>query len=108
MFFNLFAQRTVGGDVSRVYYLARDEKDSLGEAGWAVSTVPAAVSVFMDRAVGMAVLHLAWRHRAPLIPRVSCSITYTLLDLCPLPWDWSSAVPPCLYCGAFFRRTAIR
>jgi glycosyltransferase 2 family protein len=56
MFFNLFAPGTVGGDVSRVYYLARNDKTHWGEAGWAVSTVPAAVSVFMDRAVGMAVL----------------------------------------------------
>jgi uncharacterized membrane protein YbhN (UPF0104 family) len=56
MFFNLFAPGTVGGDVSRVYYLARTDKTHLGKAGWAVSTVPAAVSVFMDRAVGMAVL----------------------------------------------------
>jgi uncharacterized membrane protein YbhN (UPF0104 family) len=56
MFFNLFAPGTVGGDVSRVYYLARNDKTHWDEAGWAVSTVPAAVSVFMDRAVGMAVL----------------------------------------------------
>lgn len=56
MFFNLFAPGTVGGDVSRVYYLARNDKNHLQDAGWAVSTVPAAVSVFMDRAVGMAVL----------------------------------------------------
>jgi hypothetical protein len=56
MFFNLFAPGTVGGDVSRVYYLARNDKNHLENAGWAVSTVPAAVSVFMDRAVGMAVL----------------------------------------------------
>jgi uncharacterized protein (TIRG00374 family) len=55
MFFNLFAPSTVGGDVSRVYYLARDgEKER--QQGWAASTVPAAVSVFMDRAVGMAAL----------------------------------------------------
>ncbi len=56
MFFNLFAPGTVGGDVSRVYYLARNDKTHWEKAGWAVSTVPAAVSVFMDRAVGMAVL----------------------------------------------------
>jgi glycosyltransferase 2 family protein len=55
MFFNLFAPSTVGGDVTRVYYLARDgEKEH--EKGWVTSTVPAAVSVFMDRALGMAVL----------------------------------------------------
>ena len=56
MFFNLFAPGTVGGDVSRVYYLARNDKTHWDKAGWAVSTVPAAVSVFMDRAVGMTAL----------------------------------------------------
>ena len=55
MFFNLFAPSTVGGDVSRVYYLAKDEEKERGHS-WATSTIPAAVSVFMDRAVGMAVL----------------------------------------------------
>jgi uncharacterized membrane protein YbhN (UPF0104 family) len=55
MFFNLFAPSTVGGDVTRVYYLARDGDNDPGK-GWAVSTIPAAVSVFMDRAVGMAAL----------------------------------------------------
>jgi glycosyltransferase 2 family protein len=55
MFFNLFAPSTVGGDVTRVYYLARDGDKNPGK-GWAVSTIPAAVSVFMDRAVGMAAL----------------------------------------------------
>jgi glycosyltransferase 2 family protein len=55
MFFNLFAPGTVGGDVSRVYYLARDG-ETQREKGWAAATIPAAVSVFMDRAVGMVVL----------------------------------------------------
>jgi uncharacterized membrane protein YbhN (UPF0104 family) len=55
MFFNLFAPGTVGGDVSRVYYLARDG-ETHREKGWAAATIPAAVSVFMDRAVGMVVL----------------------------------------------------
>lgn len=55
MFFNLFAPSTVGGDVSRVYYLAKGGEKERGH-GWATSTIPAAVSVFMDRAVGMAVL----------------------------------------------------
>jgi uncharacterized membrane protein YbhN (UPF0104 family) len=55
MFFNLFAPGTVGGDVSRVYYLARDgEKISQERRGG--STMHAAVSVLMDRALGMAVL----------------------------------------------------
>jgi uncharacterized membrane protein YbhN (UPF0104 family) len=55
MFFNLFAPSTVGGDVSRVYYLAREQnKDHQKRASG--STVQAAVSVLMDRAIGMVVL----------------------------------------------------
>jgi uncharacterized membrane protein YbhN (UPF0104 family) len=54
MFFNLFAPGTVGGDVSRVFYLVRDEA---GHAkGRAVTTTHAAMSVLMDRAIGMVVL----------------------------------------------------
>jgi uncharacterized membrane protein YbhN (UPF0104 family) len=55
MFFNLFAPSTVGGDVTRVYYLARDGENHR-QKRWVVATVPAAVSVFMDRALGMTVL----------------------------------------------------
>jgi uncharacterized membrane protein YbhN (UPF0104 family) len=54
MFFNLFAPSTVGGDVSRVYYLVKDEEAQAG--GRAVTTVHAAMSVLMDRAIGMVVL----------------------------------------------------
>jgi hypothetical protein len=54
MFFNLFAPSTVGGDVSRVYYLVKDEEAHA--KGRAVTTVHAAMSVLMDRAIGMAVL----------------------------------------------------
>jgi uncharacterized protein (TIRG00374 family) len=55
MFFNLFAPSTVGGDVSRVYYLAREQnKDHQKHASG--STIGAAVSVLMDRAIGMVVL----------------------------------------------------
>lgn len=54
MFFNLFAPSTVGGDVSRVYYLVRDEEAQAN--GRAVATVHAAMSVLMDRAIGMVVL----------------------------------------------------
>ena len=54
MFFNLFAPGTVGGDVSRVYYLVKDE-DARAK-GHAVTTVHAAMSVLMDRAIGMVVL----------------------------------------------------
>ena len=54
MFFNLFAPSTVGGDVSRVYYLVKDqERDDQGRT---VTTVRAAMSVLMDRAIGMVVL----------------------------------------------------
>jgi uncharacterized membrane protein YbhN (UPF0104 family) len=54
MFFNLFAPGTVGGDVSRVYYLARgQERDARDRT---VPAVRAAMSVLMDRAIGMVVL----------------------------------------------------
>jgi uncharacterized membrane protein YbhN (UPF0104 family) len=54
MFFNLFAPGTVGGDVSRVYYLVKDEEAQA--KGRAVTTVHAAMSVLMDRGIGMVVL----------------------------------------------------
>jgi glycosyltransferase 2 family protein len=54
MFFNLFAPGTVGGDVSRVYYLVREQE--WNGQGRTVPTVRAAMSVFMDRAIGMVVL----------------------------------------------------
>jgi glycosyltransferase 2 family protein len=55
MFFNLFAPGTVGGDVSRIYYLARDEQGER-EKNWGSGTLNAAVSVFVDRLIGMMVL----------------------------------------------------
>ena len=54
MFFNLFAPGTVGGDVSRVYYLVRDE--NARSRGHSVTTMHAAMSVLVDRAIGMVVL----------------------------------------------------
>jgi hypothetical protein len=63
MFFNLFAPGTVGGDVSRVYYLVRDEQAHAKGRG--VTTVHAAMSVLMDRAVGMVVL--VWLGAAGLL-----------------------------------------
>jgi uncharacterized membrane protein YbhN (UPF0104 family) len=82
MFFNLFAPSTVGGDVTRVYYLARDGKTNR-QKRWAVSTVPAAVSVFMDRALGMTVL--VWLGAVGLalfpvyaVPRPIRSLTFVL------------------------------
>lgn len=55
MFFNLFAPSTVGGDVGRVFFLARDGAKN-HERVWAGSTVSALISVIADRAMGMAVL----------------------------------------------------
>jgi uncharacterized membrane protein YbhN (UPF0104 family) len=63
MFFNLFAPGTVGGDVSRIFYLVRD--DDAHANGRAVTTMHAAMSVLMDRAVGMIVL--VWLGAAGLL-----------------------------------------
>jgi len=63
MFFNLFAPGTVGGDVSRVYYLVRDEE--MRAQGHSVTTVHATMSVLMDRAIGMVVL--VWLGAAGLL-----------------------------------------
>jgi glycosyltransferase 2 family protein len=73
MFFNLFAPSTVGGDVTRVYYLARDGEKNPGK-GWAVSTIPAAASVFMDRALGMAVALFPYY----AVPSAIRSLTFAL------------------------------
>jgi uncharacterized protein (TIRG00374 family) len=54
MFFNLFAPSTVGGDVTRVYYLARD--DGGGGRGAGRKTLHATITVLSDRAIGMIVL----------------------------------------------------
>ena len=63
MFFNLFAPGTVGGDVSRIFYLVRDE--AAHAKGRAVTTTHAAISVLMDRAIGMIVL--VWLGAAGLL-----------------------------------------
>lgn len=63
MFFNLFAPGTVGGDVTRVYYLVRDENE--GAKSGAITTVHAAMSVLMDRGIGMVVL--VWLGAAGLL-----------------------------------------
>jgi uncharacterized protein (TIRG00374 family) len=55
MFFSLFAPSTVGGDVGRVIYLARDGANAKEETN-ASPLASATVSVLADRAVGMAVL----------------------------------------------------
>ena len=63
MFFNLFAPSTVGGDVTRVYYLVKDEEAHA--EGRSVTTMHAAISVLMDRAIGMVVL--VWLGAAGLL-----------------------------------------
>jgi len=63
MFFNLFAPGTVGGDVSRIFYLVRDQEAHA--SGRAVTTTHAAMSVLMDRAIGMIVL--VWLGAAGLL-----------------------------------------
>jgi hypothetical protein len=81
MFFNLFAPSTVGGDVSRVYYLVKDEEAQA--KGRAVTTVHAAMSVLMDRAIGMVVL--VWLGAMALllfpyyaVPQAVRSVTFLL------------------------------
>src|SRR3989304_1613270 len=55
MFFNLFAPSTIGGDVGRVFYLARDghRREEPQRSGAAVSAL---ISVLADRLLGLAVL----------------------------------------------------
>jgi len=53
MFFSLFTPSTVGGDVGRVVYLAREGANRKDYAG---ATAFATISVLADRAIGMAVL----------------------------------------------------
>ncbi len=82
MFFNLFAPGTVGGDVSRIYYLARDGEQNVDKK-WGGATMHAAVSVFIDRVIGMAVL--VWLGAIALllfpqyaVPAAVRSVTYAL------------------------------
>jgi uncharacterized membrane protein YbhN (UPF0104 family) len=77
MFFNLFAPSTVGGDVSRVYYLVKDEDAHAG--GRAVTTVPAAMSVLMDRAIGMVVL--VWLGAAGLLLFPAYAVPHTVRSI---------------------------
>ena len=64
MFFNLFAPSTIGGDIGRVFYLARRESGNPGKEVNG-STVPALISVIADRFIGFAVL--AWMGAAALL-----------------------------------------
>ena len=82
MFFNLFAPGTVGGDLSKIYYLTREGQAARAET-WAGATLRATVSVLADRAVGMCVL--IWLGAAGLmlfsnyeIPAVVRSSTYAV------------------------------
>jgi hypothetical protein len=74
MFFNLFAPGTVGGDVSRIYYLVRDEQAHA--KGHSVTTMHAAMSVLMDRAIGMIVL--VWLGAAGLLLFPDYAVPYTV------------------------------
>jgi len=74
MFFNLFAPGTVGGDVSRVYYLVRDENARIKDRS--VTMMHATMSVLMDRAIGMIVL--VWLGAAGLLLFCGCSPAYTV------------------------------
>jgi glycosyltransferase 2 family protein len=74
MFFNLFAPGTVGGDVSRVYYLVRDE--DARTKGSPVATVHATMSVLMDRAIGMVVL--VWLGAAGLLLFPEYAVPHTV------------------------------
>jgi len=82
MFFNLFAPGTVGGDLSKIYYLTREGQEARAE-GWGAATLRATVSVVADRAVGMCAL--VWLGAAGLvlfshydIPPAVRSFTYAL------------------------------
>ena len=74
MFFNLFAPGTVGGDVSRVYYLVRDQ--DAHAHGRPVTTMPATMSVLMDRAIGMVVL--VWLGAAGLLLFPEFAVPHTV------------------------------
>ena len=74
MFFNLFAPGTVGGDVSRVYYLVQDEQADAN--GRSVTTVHAMISVLMDRAIGMVVL--VWIGAAGLLLFPDYAVPHTV------------------------------
>jgi uncharacterized membrane protein YbhN (UPF0104 family) len=74
MFFNLFAPSTVGGDVSRIYYLVKDE-DAQAH-GRSVTTMHAAMSVVMDRAIGMVVL--VWLGAAGLLLFPGYAVPWTV------------------------------
>ncbi len=55
MFFNLFAPGTVGGDLSKIYYLARDDRGDDSQ-NWTAVTLHSTISVLADRAIGLLIL----------------------------------------------------
>jgi len=90
MFFNLFAPSTIGGDVGRVFYLARDG-DRRVEREWTGPTLSALVSVVADRFIGLAVL--VWIGAAALalfsnyaLPSPVRAITFALAAGSLLAW----------------------
>jgi uncharacterized membrane protein YbhN (UPF0104 family) len=68
MFCNLFAPSTVGGDLTRVYYLARDDSKD-GGSGWRSTALHATIAVLSDRAIGMIVLIWLGAAGLALFPR---------------------------------------
>jgi uncharacterized protein (TIRG00374 family) len=78
MFFNLFAPSTVGGDLSRVYYLARDQAPTEG-TGWRSRTLQATIAVLSDRAIGMIVLIWLGAAGLALFPRFAVPAPLRLL-----------------------------
>lgn len=90
MFFNLFAPSTIGGDVGRVFYLARDVTKR-EQQEWMGPTMSALVSVLADRFIGLVVLvwigavALALFSSYPL-PSVVRFITFALAGGSLLAW----------------------
>src|SRR5262249_59889128 len=89
MFFNLFAPGTVGGDLSKIYYLTREGQAARSES-WGGATLRDTVSVLADRAVGMCVL--VWLGAAE---RVRSFDTPPAPPGRPRPQSHSPALPVC-------------
>lgn len=90
MFFNLFAPSTIGGDVGRVFYLARDGQRRQ-EQQWSGATLSALISVLADRIIGLVVL--VWIGAAALalfsgyeLPLAVRAITFALAAGSILGW----------------------
>ncbi|MBI2985509.1 MAG: flippase-like domain-containing protein [Deltaproteobacteria bacterium] len=90
MFFNLFAPSTIGGDVGRVFYLARGGRRKEGQQ-WTGATLSALISVLADRIIGLVVL--VWIGAAALalfsnydLPLAVRTITFALAACSILGW----------------------